>query len=86
MPEAPPAGKAAVQKLGIRAAKPLQEAGDASRLRSTGDQMEMIGHLAIGQEIDLVGIGMKSEQFEEERMIGSGEKRPLAGVAALRDM
>jgi hypothetical protein len=29
---------------------------------------------------------MKSEQFEEERMIGSGEKGPLAVVAALRDV
>ena len=50
------------------------------------DQMDVVGHLAIGRDFDAEAPARLSEPVAIERIVVGFEKYPLAAIAALRDM
>ena len=54
LPEATAARETAVDELGIVSAEGLHETGDLVFLMREGDQVEVVRHEAVGEDVDLV--------------------------------
>lgn len=83
LPQATGAGEAAVEVLGILGIDGLNEFRNAIRLVGAGNEVEMIGHEAIGEDINFAALGVTLEEGEEVRIVAVGEEGLLAVVTAL---
>ena len=75
-----------MEALRVLAGERLHESRDGAFKVAPRDQVEMVGHEAVGEDVDLAGVSMVSEEVEEEDVVAVGMEGPLAVVAALGDM
>ena len=75
-----------MDRLPILAIHGLHEIRDRARLVAMEYQMEMVGHEAVGEDIDGVRIRVLGDQAKKEAVIVGSEEGLLAVVAALCDV
>ena len=70
----------------VRDAEPAHQTGQGAVLVGTQHQMPMVGHQAIGEEIDGVTLQPMSQHLEKPGIIAFLMKQPHAAVRAFEDV
>jgi len=78
--------QAEIEHSGILAVQALEQAGKGFLFLGNQNQMDVIGHEAVGLDGDAVVAGEFPQQIEVEQAIFLTEKDLLAVVAPLRDV
>jgi len=86
LPEVAGLGSADVEVAGVIVVGKTDGAGEGAGGGGRGDDVDVVGHEAVAEDVDLVGGGVFLEEREVEGTVGIREEDVLAVVAALGDV
>lgn len=83
MPRHPRAG---IEEGGVAPVRLADRTGQPLRRRRREDEVNVIGHEAIGPALDAIGLAALGEEIAVERVVFGLEEDRLTAIAALGDM